>query len=375
MLLSLIDIIIYVYMPRPIQETLMLFNLSQEEKVKFARLAETFDQNYRATQLFSKYLNEEADFVTSEIMNDLMSEVDVDEEFAFAMVLSSLFSLESETNPEDRRFERDMLVPAVRKLNPARYENDPYYKNIKMPEVEAAGWKYTTETYPPYRGFVCDDIIPDENFREIPRIGYFSEEFSFPAVLEDGNEWMTLTPIDLDTCQNEIASAKGKCITFGLGLGYYTYMVSNKSDVSSITVIEKSSDVIKLFSEYILPQYPSKDKIRIINADAFEYAEHEMPSEKYDHAFVDIWRDVSDGFPMYMKMKQLEKFSLDTNFNYWIEGFMLSHLRSLIFEGIRAGDERAIKLPKTITTVDEIKHILSSDFLRALASGKDEAIL
>lgn len=353
----------------------MLFNLNQEEKEKFARLADIFDENYRATQLFSKYLNEEPDFVTTEIMNDLMKEVDVDEEFAFAMVLSSLFSLESETNPADRRFERNMLIPAVRRLDPAKYENDPYYMNIKMPEVEAAGWKYTTETYPPYRGFVCDDIIPDANFREIPRIGYFSKEFSFPAVLEGGNEWMTLTPIDLDTCQNEIATAKGKCITFGLGLGYYTYMVSNKPDVSSITVIEKSRDVIELFSEYILPQYPNRNKIRIINADAFEYAGNDMPGEKYDHAFVDIWRDVSDGFPMYMKMKQLEKLNPGTSFNYWIEGFMLSHLRALIFEGIRAGDDSAIKLPKTITTVDEIKHILSSGFLRDLAAGKDEAAL
>lgn len=349
----------------------MLTDLNREEKEKFAVLEKTFDENYRATQLFSKYLNEEADFVTSEIMNDLMREVDVDEEFAFAMVLSSLFSLDTETSREDRRFEREMLVPAVKKLDPARYENDPYYKNIKMPNISESGWEYTTETYPPYRGFVCDDIIPDGNYREIPKIGFFPREFTFPVVLENGNEWMTLTPIDLDTCQNEIASAHGKCITFGLGLGYYTYMVSNKPEVSSITVIEKSADVIRLFEKYILPQYPNRDKIKIINADAFDYAEHEVPNESYDHAFVDIWRDVSDGFPMYMKLKRLEKLSPQTKFYYWIEGFMLSHLRALVFEGFRAGDDRALKLPKPIKTTAEIKHILSNDFLRSFAEGKE----
>ena len=74
---------------------------------------------------------------------------------------------------------------------------------------------------------------------------------------------------------------------------------------------------------------PNRHKIKIVNADAFEYAEGVMPLEKFDLAFVDTWRDASDGAPMYEKMKALESLSPDTKFMYWIENFLVSRLRAL----------------------------------------------
>ena len=143
---------------------------------------------------------------------------------------------------------------------------------------------------------------------------------------------MTLTPVDVDTCQNEIARAHGRVVTFGLGLGYFTYMVSEKENVESITVIEKSENVIRLFEKHILPNFSHKKKVKIVNADAFEYAEKVMPVEKFDYAFVDTWRDASDGLPMYERMKKLEPLSPCTEFDYWIENFIISRKRALKFE-------------------------------------------
>ena len=156
-----------------------------------------------------------------------------------------------------------------------------------------------------------------------------SPKFLLSAILENGNEWMTLTPVDLDTCEEAIETAKGKVVTFGLGLGYYAYMVSEKKDVDSVTVVELSNDVINLFKAHILPQMPNGHKINIVNADAFEYAEKIMPEENFDFAFVDTWRDASDGAPMYEKMRRLEECSKDTRFMYWIENFLISRLRAL----------------------------------------------
>jgi hypothetical protein len=153
-------------------------------------------------------------------------------------------------------------------------------------------------------------------------------------VLEDGNEWMTLTPVDLDTSDEAIEKAHGRVVTFGLGLGYYAYMVSCKDNVESITVVEKSEDVISLFKEYILPQFSHPEKVHIVNADAFEYAEFTMPKERFDVAFVDTWRDASDGAPMYEKMKALEHLSPYTEFLYWIENFLISRLRALRYAEI-----------------------------------------
>ena len=150
-------------------------------------------------------------------------------------------------------------------------------------------------------------------------------------MFESGREWMLITPNEINTMRKPIEAAKGKVLTFGLGLGYYAYMVSEKSDVKSVTVVEKNDNVIELFVSQMLPKFKNKDKIRIVRADAFEYAEQVMPGEKFDYAFVDTWRDASDGLPMYERMKALEHLSPETEFSYWIERFIISRRRALRF--------------------------------------------
>ena len=45
-----------------------------------------------------------------------------------------------------------------------------------------------------------------------------------------------------------------------------------KSNVESVTVVEINEDVIHLFNQYVLPQFKNAEKIKIIKADAFEFA-------------------------------------------------------------------------------------------------------
>jgi hypothetical protein len=234
------------------------------------------------------------------------------------------------------RILRNYILPSIRILDAKRYTENPYYKNIKLPDVKLGTWEFKNEAYAPYRAVICDDMMLNSDFSEIPPLGFFTERFEFPAVLEDGNEWMTLTPVDLDTSDYAIERARGKVVTFGLGLGYFAYMASEKEDVESVTVVELSSDVIRLFREKILPKFSHPEKINIVNADAFEYAEKTMPNENFDFAFVDTWRDASDGAPMYKKMKALEHLSRGTEFSYWIENFIISRLRAEKFEELYA---------------------------------------
>ncbi len=301
--------------------------MNEIERIKLERVIDTFRCNYRLTELFSKYLSYCPELINADMVKALTEDTDLTKEDALVALLTEIFGLDY-SDPSDRRLIRDYLPRAVRVLDKNKYINDPYYKNIRISTKKIGNWELKSESYKPYRGVICDDMIID-GYTEIPPLGFFTEEFFFPAVLEGGNEWMTLTPVDLDTSVEAISKAHGKVVTFGLGLGYYAYMASRKDGVDSVTVIEKSPDVIRLFSEEILPQFDRADKVRIINADAFEYAEKVMPCEKYDFAFVDTWRDASDGLPMYEKMKSLEKLSPRTEFSYWIEGFILSRKRSL----------------------------------------------
>ncbi len=325
------------------------------EKEKFEKIRATLRLNYALTRLYADYLNNHPDCITRELVQLIREGTDMTREEALVGILSELFGIDFDRSVEDRRLIRDYLTPSVRMMKPERYTKNPYYVNIKIPNARVGDWELKTESYKPYRAVIAGDMEIYPDFREVPPLGFFEEEFFFPAVLEGGNEWMTLTPVDLDTCDEAIAAARGRVVTFGLGLGYYTYMVSEKEEVESITVVEKSPDVIKLFREYILPQFAHGEKVKIVEADAFEYAEKVMPTEGFDLAFVDTWRDAYDGAPMYEKMKRLEHLSPSTRFLYWIENFLVSRCRAIkygeICDMIDDGDEGA---PKTCAEAVEM---------------------
>lgn len=297
-----------------------------KDKIKFERLRGIFSDNFKLTRLYSLYLENYNEIISQDMVNTLC-EAGFTKEESIVALLSELFGLDIE-NPDDRRIIMEYLTPSVRIMDGRKYTENPYYKRVRIPEVRDGNWELRQESYKAYRGVIVGDMVTGEDMREYAPLGFFTEEFRFPAVLEDGNEWMTLTPVDLDTCEEAIEGARGRVVTFGLGLGYYAFMASEKTEVESVTVIEKSPDVIRLFERYILPYFKHREKVRIINADAFEYAERVMPAEGYDFAFVDTWRDAGDGAPMYMRMKALEHLSPKTEFSYWIEGFLRSRVRA-----------------------------------------------
>ena len=301
--------------------------MTYQDKLKTENLFSVFEDNFRVTRLYADYLSSFPEIITSDMISAL-TDSGIEPEYAISALLSEIFALDTEKNAVDKRVLRNYIIPSIRILDAKRYTQNPYYKNIRLPDVKLGNWEFKNEAYAPYRAVICHDMILNDDFSEIPPLGFFTERFEFPAVLEDGNEWMTLTPVDLDTSDFAIERARGRVVTFGLGLGYFAYMASEKDSVESVTVVEKSEKVIELFEKHVLPQFAHKEKIKIVNADAFEYAEYTMPKENFDFAFVDTWRDASDGAPMYERMKKLENLSPDTEFTYWIENFLVSNLRA-----------------------------------------------
>lgn len=315
---------------------------------KIGRLRAAFSLNYRLSELCALYLERCPELITAQMMKEICADGYLTEKEALVALLAEAFGLDDARGGEDRQLIREYLPRMVRVLDPKHYTENPYYKKIAPREAQLGDWEIRWEKYPAYRAAVCDDMQSFGEFGEYAPLGFFTEDFTFPAVLEGKNEWMTLTPVDVDTVEAAINAARGRVITFGLGLGYYAYMVSEREEVTSVTVVERSESVIALFKEHILPRFEHADKVRIVNADAFEYAERVMPSEDYDYAFVDTWRDASDGLPMYERMKALEHLSPNTEFAYWIENFILSRRRSLRYaELMQAIDERRNDAPKT----------------------------
>ena len=73
-----------------------------------------------------------------------------------------------------------------------------------------------------------------------------------------------------------------------------------------------------------------------------------MPSERFDLAFVDTWRDAGDGAPMYKRMKSLEHLSPKTEFLYWIENFLKSNIRSEYISGLLDKDINELDYKKIV---------------------------
>jgi len=239
---------------------------------------------------------------------------------------------------------------------------------VKLPEISRGTWRMGYRTIEPYELFTSDDIklLPDG--REIPQTGFFTETFRAPIVEENGREWMTVTPSEIHTMTADVDAAYGKVAVFGLGLGYYAFMVSQKTEVTQVVVVEREESVISLFREFILPQFPNHEKISVVQADAYDFARN-MAAEEFDCAYVDIWHDVLDGVGMYLRMKRLEHCSPGTKFLYWIEPSMLAWLRGMALMEIAEGTDGPMRRTLgAMESVEDVRQKLSDDYLRATAS-------
>ncbi len=272
--------------------------------------------NNRILTILSEYINNAPDAISAEMVYDTMESCGVSAEEAFRILFCGIFDIYS-----DREFRSGWIRKMFRCLDRDVYENDPYKRLIKFPKVSKGEWSFFEGSYKPFEAFVFNDLVSDGDGRVIPQIGFFEKEYKFPAVSQNGREWMLITPNEIETMKKPVESAFGDVVTYGLGLGYFAFMASEKEDVSSVTVIERDESVIKLFREHILPQFSNKEKIHIVCMDALEYAKTE---HSCDFVFADIWHDPSDGCALYKKLKQLEREGV--KYSYWIENTLKYYL-------------------------------------------------
>ena len=290
---------------------------------------EKFDRYNRILlEKMSIFLNCEPDFVQKEIIDELCTDCGLTDEEAFAFVLAAAVGMDTENSPADRELFERYFPDMLRKLDYDEFAHDPYLTSVIVPETAEGTWELKYETYRPYEAFACGDLRGFSDGRVIPQIGFFDREFRYPAVLENGREWMLITPNEIVTMREPIRRAHGKVLTFGLGLGYFAFMAAGKPDVQSVTVVERDRNVIRLFDTYIRPLFPlpCRDKITVLHDDAYQYAEKRMKAGKYDFVFADIWHDPSDGVTAYRKLKKYERLLPKAEFLYWIEDTLKFYL-------------------------------------------------
>ncbi len=297
------------------------------------RLKALREANNTAAWAISEYIDETPLAVTGPLIREADPDGGLPEEALYAAFMAGFSGV-----PEDDHIISDYFRDSVKSLQVSDYKCNAYLSAIHFPETASSHWRLTHYTYKPYEAFIRDDIDIDPYLREVPLVGYFRERFSYPAVEQDGREWMAVKPSEIATMTPALTRISGRVVTFGLGLGYFAFMASEKPEVTEIDVVERDPEVISLFTKYILPQFPNRHKVQIIKCDAFDFLRNRMSQKEYDYAFVDLWHDTSDGLELYLRAKseeaKLKASGTEAEFLYWVEKSLLSAYRWTRFDEI-----------------------------------------
>ena len=264
------------------------------------------------------------------------------EKEAMMEIFCRSFNIDYELD-ENREVMDAYILSNLKKLNPKEYLDNEYAKTIKATgKYKKYALKYIT--YEPYQLFAYDDISL-EGDKENSRIGYFDNKFSYLALTEGNNIWMSLNPNEIETMKPFINKGKGNVLVLGLGMGYVPFMMALKPEVKSVTIIEKDPEIIGLFNSLILPSFKNKEKIKIIEDDAINYV---SKNNKFDYIFADLWHSPEDGLSSFVQLKRINK-----NIDCWLEESMYALLRrcmiSLIEENTLGYEEKNYKFSKTYT--------------------------
>lgn len=102
---------------------------------------------------------------------------------------------------------------------------------------------------------------------------------------------MTDTPHEVRTCGRIMKHAHGDVLIAGLGLGMILIPVLRNPLVTSVRVVEKYLDVIKLIWPQITKQLTPAEqgKLTLVSEDIFTY----KTKDKFDCLWFDIWPDIS----------------------------------------------------------------------------------
>lgn len=248
-----------------------------------------------------------------------------------ALILAMVLSVLDDEQISD--FFPDDILSAIAKqgvvFHKGEIEENPYFKNISFNNEVSGNFTLSHCAYKKYELFMYDTTYIYNRGVFVPRLAVFDHDFSFPAIFEGDTPWMTITPNEIYTMARLIENAFGNVLMLGCGLGYFAYMASLKSEVTSVTIIEKSQDVISLFSKYILPQFPHKENIKIIHADAFSYLD-DLEDGQFDYCFADIWTGYGDT-DVYLNIKDACRKFNEMKIDYWIEDAMLSYISGIVF--------------------------------------------
>src|SRR5262249_41086495 len=213
---------------------------------------------------------------------------------------ASITASHSKPNPEgslqmDKYYGRNMLHE-VDPADEGTFNTNPYPKGFSTVSVrpgksgewtvstfKTGGLKLNLSNLRLIRDGRRDRVVPLGEYTKLSRNG--------ALVMSD-------TPAEATEHFGFYTEAHGDVLIAGLGLGFVLQAILTKPTVKSITVIERSTDVIKLVNSSI-----ADDRVKVINADILTWRPPKR--ETWTVAWFDIWDNISSNNKP--EMRQLMK--------------------------------------------------------------------
>lgn len=166
--------------------------------------------------------------------------------------------------------------------------------------------KTMTTMYPlpkEFRALVCPTYLPgdhtlgDWHLFRAPTVdgsapAYFTPHAPMPreywVLTRNGETWMSLTPMELQSQGHHARLAAGEVLVLGLGMGALVYNLLRNPNVTAITVCEREPEVVTLLTQ-AAPWFATavqSGRVEIQVMDAFTYR---STRGKPETLLVDIW--------------------------------------------------------------------------------------
>jgi hypothetical protein len=154
-----------------------------------------------------------------------------------------------------------------------------YYDKYMVPDVpEGTSGDWVIKKFTVSETDSKLDMIMSHSQRYVPAGTYTGLYRGRTIIMSD-------TPDEICDHSAIILESRGKVLIVGLGLGVVLNSIAQKPETTSVTVIEKSEDVLNLVKSHYENKYPGK--IEFIHADIFDYKP--KPTDKWDFVWFDIW--------------------------------------------------------------------------------------
>ncbi len=146
-------------------------------------------------------------------------------------------------------------------------------EKVTLPEMKKGDWKIET--------FKTDRI----DFHAMLKSRPIPVGETYTRAMRNGFLVMSDTPAEMRDHRRAVLMAKRSCLLNGLGIGLVLKNILLKPDVTDVTVVEISQDLIDI----VAPHY-SDPRVIFVCADALEY--QPPKGKKFQMVWHDIWDNI-----------------------------------------------------------------------------------